>query len=219
MLSARNSMLTKTTLRGLATPAMMLVLLTACGPIAASATPSPSVVPTPSSPFDGVVDVEAVADSYGAFEETGAPFGSLAHMQWLLFCVRAFGFAAEISMVPGANPGVYGKVTSAQRERWAMVDQLCSDEAVRRGWIQPQPMSREQRDAEYDRLVEVNECLTGIGYDTDPPSRDAFVDGAEWNVYANTPRGGPLGVAPSAGSNLPADVVAQLKIQEQCPAW
>lgn len=170
---------------------------------------------TPGS--NGSVDVIAVADSYGRFDEPGARFNSWPHMQWLAFCAEAFGFETTIENIPGSPASLTAHVNRDQLERWAQVDQMCTEEAARRGWVIPQPRTPEERRAEYRYLLEVNECLTELGHGTDPPSEDAFVEGAEWEVYANTPFGGSLSVAPGAADDLAPDAREQLEIQRQCP--
>lgn len=199
--------------------------LSACansGPADQSASPkpdlndaSPEPVSTTTAPASS--DVVSIADAYGQFDEPGARFNSWPHIQWLAFCAEGFGFETTIENIPGA-PGLTAHVNQDQRERWARVDRMCTDEAARRGWLIPQPRTPEERRAEYRYLLEVNECLSELGYATDPPSEDAFVEGTEWDVYASTPYGGHLGVAPGAAGGLPPDVREQLEIQKQCPA-
>lgn len=165
------------------------------------------------------VDVASLADAYGAFDEPGARFRSLEHLEWLTFCAEAFGFTTEISTTPGSPPSMLAHVTRAQLERWAEVNDICTSEAVQRGWVAPQPQSPEELRTEYRRLLDVNDCLAQLGYGTQPPSEDAFVEGFYWNVYANTPRGGRVGVSPGAQGALPPEIQEQLEIQEQCPSW
>lgn len=193
--------------------------------------PDPSAAPTPdrvngatdeptSSPTTQVFfDVVTVGDAYGRFDEPGARFNSWPHMQWLSFCAAAFGFETTIENIPGSPAGLTAHVNQDQLERWAQVDAMCTGEAVRRGWVTPQARSPEERRAEYRYLLEVNDCLSGLGYGTNPPSEDAFVEGAEWEVYANTPYGGQVSVAPGAQGSVPPDVREQLEVQERCPAW
>jgi len=210
-------------------PVVLLSIVSACtspGPDA-SATPipdqlrdpslEPSATPT-SQASTAFFDVVSVADAYGRFDEPGARFNSWPHMQWLSFCAGAFGFETTIENIPGSPASLTAHVSEDQQERWVQVDQTCTEEAVRRGWVIPQPRTPEERRAEYQYLLEVNECLKELGYGTDPPSEDAFVEGAEWEVYANTPYGGSLSVVPGAADELPPDAREQLTIQEQCPA-
>jgi len=208
--------------------AVVLSLVPACTsdlPPDASTTPTADRVsdagveptPLPSTPL--FFDVVSVADAYGRFDEPGARFNSWPHMQWLGFCAQAFGFETTIENIPGSPAGLTAHVSQDQLERWAQVDAMCTEEAVRRGWVIPQPRSPEERRAEYRYRLGVNECLAELGYGTDPPSEDAFVEGTEWDVYANTPYGGQISVAPGAPGGLPPDVVEQLDVQERCPAW
>ena len=62
----------------------------------------------------------------------------------------------------------------------------------------------------------VHECLLEHGYpETEPPSRDAFVDGTDWNVYGATPEGG-IAVYLN-DDNLTPDQELQEEIQRTCP--
>lgn len=164
-------------------------------------------------------DVAALADSYATPPNPPYDPNSLEAAKWLAYCAEGLGFATTISTVPGQSPTLVAKVTAEQRDRWAVVEQECTQVAVRRGWVEAVPSTPEELRQEYQRLREVNECLDRIGYGTDPPSEEAFVAGEEWNVYANTPLGSELAVAPSAGDKLPADVRRQLEIQEECSVW
>lgn len=169
------------------------------------------------SPVD--VDVEAIADAYAGTGMEEVPRGSLDHLEWLQYCAQEFGFTSTISTVPGQPPTMVADVHDEQRELWMAVDRACTREAVERGWVQPVPQSDDELREEYRRLLGINDCLAELGYGTEPPSEEAFIDGAEWNVYANTPRGGLVLVAPSAGSQFSDEMRAQLEIQETCPPW
>lgn len=167
-----------------------------------------------------VATVEFAADSWPVAALVPYDYRSLQHKEWLAYCVKAFGFETTLVSGPGQPPALFGDVTHAQMERWMEVLDICREEAEERGWVTPMnPTSDSQLRAEYDRLVSVNDCLTELGYGTDPMSWDTYRETREWNVYANTPRGSTLVVAPSAGTDLPADVRVQLSIQEACPLW
>lgn len=190
----------------------------------AGSTTGPSTVPVGpesdrSTPTGGLIDVVAVADSYGRFDDLGARFNSLPHMEWLAYCAEAFGFETTIASIPGSPASLTAHVTEAQRERWRQVDSTCTEEAVRRGWVIAQSLTPDELRAEYRYLLQVNECLTGLGYGTEVPSEDAFVEGTEWEVYANTPFGSMVSVAPEAADELPPEVRQQLEIQHQCSGY
>lgn len=161
------------------------------------------------------VDVVAVADAY-TFVQPGALFNSWPHMEWTAFCAERFGFETTIENVPGSRATLNAQVSREQLDRWVEVDSACTAEAVRRGWVIGQPSSPEEFRAEYQRLLRVNACLTDLGYGTDPPSEDAFVEGAEWNIYANTPMGSEVGIMPGTQDSLPPIVRQQLEIQAEC---
>lgn len=176
---------------------------------------------TPTSTTAVSTDVGAVADSYSIPD--GTPFGhfGLQHMEWLAYCATEFGFETTLDTRPGQRPTVFiPPMPFEQLPRWEEVNQACTAEAVSRGWVKPLPSTPEQLREEYQRLLAVNECLTELGYGTDPPSEERFLEERIWEVYANTPLGGAqVVVAPMAGDNLPADVVQQLAVQEACPLW
>lgn len=162
----------------------------------------------------------AIADRY--VPDTQVPFGhdSWAYHRWIQSCASGFGIEVELSASdPGNPPGMLAKITSTQRERWLEVEGACAAAAEGRGWLSPKPSTDEELRTEYQRLVEVNECLMALGFGSEPPSEEAFVDGARWDVYAATPFGSELSLAPTAGPWVPRDVVDQLDIQAACPRW
>jgi hypothetical protein len=154
-----------------------------------------------------VTDVATVADAYAGPDELGGLQFGVEHMEWLAYCAEAFGFNVRVSKIQGAKPSLVTNIAAAQHERWARVDQTCTEEAIDRGWFQPFPRSAAEREAEYERLSQVNQCLAGLGYGTTPPSKEAFVENMDWNVYANTPRGAPVSVHPDADASIPRDSV------------
>jgi len=196
--------------------------------VASCATPRPESSPTTSAPATptvgdaiGAPDVSDVADSYPRPENPPYDSHSVEYLGWLSFCAGAFGFSATIVTIPGAAPTLFtdSATTPALRDRWMQVNDLCMSEAAARGWVEPIPTTPEQLRAQYEHLMGVNRCLTELGYGTDPPSEAKYLEDRDWNVYANTPIGSQLGLAPSAGTDLPADVRLQLEIQEACPIW
>jgi hypothetical protein len=204
---------------------MCVIALAACG----NGTPSPDGADTTQNTRGGTTTslgasgdqavVEAAADSYP--EPDGVPWDylSLSHVEWLAYCTKAFGFESVIMNEPGQPPTLFTNVAGEQRFRLSEVHELCTAEAQKRGWVKPALPAEAELRAEYGRLVATNDCLTQLGYGTDPVSWDTYRETRDWNVYANTPRGSALVVAPSAGTDLPEDVRLQLSIQEACPLW
>lgn len=191
------------------------MLATSC--TAESSTPGTSI---PTSTTTAWTDVAAVADDYPVPD--GIPFGyfGLQHKEWLSFCAAAYGFEATLDTRPGQQPTVIAPpMPYEQLSRWAEVNDACTAEAVSRGWVRPLPSTPEELREEYRRLLAVNECLTELGYGTDPPSEERFLDEGIWEVYANTPQRAQLVVAPTAGDDLPPNVSQQLAVQEACPLW
>jgi hypothetical protein len=206
----------------------MAIILGACAPTSGSLDTTVSgtgdtVTGSSASLTDSeyLVDVRDVADSYAAPEDPPYDSRSLERVEWLSYCLAAFGFQTTVVTEPGAAPTLLGpSLPHAQLELWAAADEMCSDEAVARGWFTPIPISPDELRAEYRHLVEVNECLTDLGYGTDPPSEERFVEEREWNVYANTPMGAQLLLAVGlSGEVVPPDVKQQLAIQAACPIW
>lgn len=207
--------------------AVLALLLAACTTGRGSSDPAASEPgdtaassPTSVGDVEYLADAGAIADSYPAPEDPPYDHFSLEHMEWLSFCAAEFGFEATLVNEPGQRPAVFvSNLAAAQRDRWAQVDGMCTAEAVNRGWVEPIPTTPDQLREEYRRLVDVNDCLAALGYGTDPPSEERYLDERDWNVYANTPTGAQLFVAPTAGTDLPANVQQQLEIQEACPTW
>lgn len=196
--------------------------LGACTGFSQAQPPHESAASTSTTP-DGslLLDVAAVADSYPQMTD-GDPRDprSIESVEWLAYCGEAFGFDVTIVTGPGQPPLAWTNAPNDQMGRSAEVQDACKAEAVSRGWIMPVPSTPEQLRVEYRRLSNVNECLAGLGYGTSPPSLEEFLEAGEWNVYANTPKGGTLVIAPSAaGTDLPAMDALQLQIQAACPLW
>jgi len=189
----------------------------------ASPEPEDTTVSSPTSIGDAggyVFDAGDVAGAYPAPEDPPYDHFSLEHMEWLSFCLAEFGFATTVVNQPGQRPTLHASdFDQALRDRWMQVNEMCTDEAVNRGWVQPIPTTPDQLREEYRRLLAVNDCLAALGYGTDAPSEERYLEERDWNVYANTPTGAQLVVAPIAGADLPANVRQQLEIQQACPIW
>lgn len=188
--------------------------------IGSTGTTAEEVTMAPAAGGDQAV-VEAAADSWPEPQDVPYDYHSLPHEEWMRYCAEAFGFATtEIATVPGSPPNFVVRATGAQNERWAEVGQLCTREAEERGWVTPMNLSTEaQLRARYERLLAANDCLTGLGYGTEPMSWDTYQEARDWNVYANTPFGSTLVITPYGATDLSEDAQRQLAIQEACPWW
>jgi hypothetical protein len=165
-------------------------------------------------------DAGDIADSYSAPEDPPYDYRSLEQVEWLSFCTAAFGFESTIVTVPGARPTlIFPDAPAAQQERWVEVNEMCTAEGIERGWFTGIPSSPDELREEYRHLVAVNECLTELGYGTEPPSETRYLEERVWDIYANTPMGAQLVMATSDLAHATAIVRQQLEIQEQCPIW
>jgi hypothetical protein len=165
-------------------------------------------------------EVGDIADSYSAPEDPPYDYRSLEQVEWLSFCTAAFGFESTIVTVPGARPTlIFPDAPAAQQERWVEVNELCTAEGIERGWFTGIASSPDGLREEYRHLVAVNECLTELGYGTEPPSETRYLEERVWDIYANTPMGAQLVMATSDLAHATAIVRQQLEIQEQCPIW
>jgi len=194
----------------------------ASGPdaIGSTGTTAGEVTTAPAAGGDQAV-VEAAADSWPEPQDTPYHYQSLQHQEWMRNCAEAFGFATtEIATVPGSPPNFVVRATGAQNERWYEVSQLCQGEAEERGWVTPMnPANEAQLRARYERLLAANDCLTELGYGTEPMSWDTYQETRDWNVYANTPFASTLIISPYGVNDLTEDIQRQLAIQEACPSW
>jgi hypothetical protein len=167
-----------------------------------------------------LLDVGDIADSYSAPEDPPYGYRSLERVEWVFFCTKAFGFESTIVTVPGAAPTFFGPgLPAAQQERWGEVNEMCTAEGIERGWFTGLPSSPDDLREEYRHLVAVNECLTELGYGTEPPSEARYLEERMWDIYANTPMGWQLVLAPWALADAPAIVRLQLEVQGACPVW
>jgi hypothetical protein len=167
-----------------------------------------------------LLDVGDIANSYSAPEDPPYDYRSLERVEWLSFCTTAFGFESTIVTVPGAAPTFFlPDVPAAQQERWVEVNEMCTAEGIERGWFTGLPSSPDDLREEYRHLVAVNECLTELGYGTEPPSEARYLEERMWDIYANTPMGWQLVLAPWALADAPAIVRQQLEVQGACPVW
>ena len=167
-----------------------------------------------------LLDASDIANSYSAPEDPPYDYRSLERVEWLLFCTTAFGFESTIVTVPGAAPTFFlPHLPREQQERWVEVNEMCDKEAVEQGWFTGIPSSPDELREEYRHLVAVNECLTELGYGTEPPSEARYLEERVWDIYANTPMGWQLFLAPWAMADAPAIVRQQLEVQGACPVW
>ena len=165
-------------------------------------------------------DAGDIADSYSAPEDPPYDYRSLEQVEWLSFCTAAFGFESTIVTEPGARPMlIFPDAPAAQQDRWVEVNEMCTAEGIERGWFTGIPSSPDELREEYRHLVAVNECLTELGYGTEPPSETRYLEERVWDIYANTPMGAQLVMATSDLAHATAIVRQQLEIQEQCPIW
>ena len=141
--------------------------------------------------------------------------GSLEYFRWVGNCAEALGAIVAVTTSP---PAIFaGEGPSNRRD--GQVIEACLQAAADQPWFVGYPFdgSAEARAVEYDLNLQIHRCLEENGYPTvEPPSKEAFVAGDQWNPYEAMGMGTVLYINPFIG-DAPGSS-QQLEAQGRCGA-
>lgn len=187
-----------------------------------SATLPPTTAPTSPPGSDAPSTAEAIAQDVAAIIPTLEPpagaeivEGSLEYFRWVGRCAEALGAVVAVTTSP---PAIFGGEGPSNR-RDGLVIRACLDAAGEQSWFVRYPFdgSDDARAVEYDLNLQIHQCLEENGYPTvEPPSKEAYVAGEQWNPYEAMGTGTVLYINPFIG-DAPGSS-QQLEAQERCGA-
>lgn len=160
-------------------------------------------------------DVEAIIPALEPPAGEQIVEGSLEYFRWVGNCAEALGAIVAVTTSP---PAIFaGEGPSNRRD--GQVIEACLAAASEQRWFARYPFdgSAESRELEYELKLQIHQCLEDNGYPTvEPPSKEAYAAGEEWNPYEAMGTGTVLYINPFIG-DAPGSS-QQLEAQERCGA-
>lgn len=192
-------------------------------PTSSTSVTTPLAITSTSQPGSGPsMTAEAIEQDVAAIIPTLEPpagaeivEGSLEYFRWVGNCAEALGAIVAVTTSP---PAIFaGEGPSNRRD--GQVIEACLQAAADQPWFVGYPFdgSAEARAVEYDLNLQIHRCLEENGYPTvEPPSKEAFVAGEQWNPYEAMGMGTVLYINPFIG-DAPGSS-QQLEAQGRCGA-